>query len=140
MTVTVFTTRPDTLFGATYMVLAPEHPLVQEITTSAQKEAVDTYIASCASKSDLERGDLNKDKSGVPTGATATNPVNGEQIPVWIADYVMMSYGTGAIMAVPAHDERDFEFANKFELPVTQVVEPNKGSDWQGLHRQWSRC
>ena len=131
--VTVFTTRPDTLFGATYMVLAPEHPLVQDITTSAQKEAVDAYIASCASKSDLERGDLNKDKSGVPTGATATNPVNGEQIPVWIADYVMMSYGTGAIMAVPAHDERDFEFANKFELPVTQVVEPNKGSDWQGF-------
>ena len=131
--VTVFTTRPDTLFGATYMVLAPEHPLVQEITTSAQKEAVDNYIASCASKSDLERGDLNKDKSGVSTGATATNPVNGEQIPVWIADYVMMSYGTGAIMAVPAHDERDFEFANKFELPVTQVVEPNKGSDWQGF-------
>ena len=131
--VTVFTTRPDTLFGATYMVLAPEHPLVRDITTSAQKEAVDSYIASCASKSDLERGDLNKDKSGVPTGATATNPVNGEQIPVWIADYVMMSYGTGAIMAVPAHDERDFEFANKFELPVTQVVEPNKGSDWQGF-------
>ena len=131
--VTVFTTRPDTLFGATYMVLAPEHPLVQDITTSAQKEAVDAYIASCASKSDLERGDLNKDKSGVTTGATATNPVNGEQIPVWIADYVMMSYGTGAIMAVPAHDERDFEFANKFELPVTQVVEPNKGSDWQGF-------
>ena len=131
--VTVFTTRPDTLFGATYMVLAPEHPLVQEITTSAQKEAVDNYIASCASKSDLERGDLNKDKSGVSTGTTATNPVNGEQIPVWIADYVMMSYGTGAIMAVPAHDERDFEFANKFELPVTQVVEPNKGSDWQGF-------
>ena len=131
--VTVFTTLPDTLFGATYMVLAPEHPLVQEITTSAQKEAVDNYIASCASKSDLERGDLNKDKSGVSTGATATNPVNGEQIPVWIADYVMMSYGTGAIMAVPAHDERDFEFANKFELPVTQVVEPNKGSDWHGF-------
>ncbi len=131
--VTVFTTRPDTLYGATYMVLAPEHPLVQEITTSAQKEAVDTYIASCVSKSDLERGDLNKNKSGVATGATATNPVNGEQIPVWIADYVMMSYGTGAIMAVPGHDERDFEFANKFELPVTQVVEPNKGSDWQGF-------
>ena len=122
--VTVFTTRPDTLFGATYMVLAPEHPLVRDITTSAQKEPVDSYIASCASKSDLERGDLNKDKSGVPTGATATNPVNGEQIPVWIADYVMMSYGTGAIMAVPAHDERDFEFANKFAIPVTHQAVP----------------
>ncbi|MBT8044059.1 MAG: leucine--tRNA ligase [Verrucomicrobiae bacterium] len=131
--VTVFTTRPDTLFGATYMVLAPEHPLVQEITTTDQKEAVDAYIAACASKSDLERGDLNKDKSGVPTGATATNPVNGEQIPVWIADYVMMGYGTGAIMAVPAHDTRDFEFATKFDLPIIQVVEPNDGSDWQGF-------
>ncbi|MGB2401842.1 MAG: leucine--tRNA ligase [Akkermansiaceae bacterium] len=131
--VTVFTTRPDTLFGATYMVLAPEHPLVADITTTEQRESVDTYIAACASKSDLERGDLNKDKSGVPTGATATNPVNGEQIPVWIADYVMMGYGTGAIMAVPAHDERDFEFASKFELPIIQVVEPNDDSDWQGF-------
>ena len=131
--VTVFTTRPDTLFGATYMVLAPEHPLVADITTAEQKESVDAYIAACASKSDLERGDLNKDKSGVPTGATATNPVNGEQIPVWIADYVMMGYGTGAIMAVPAHDERDFEFASKFELPIIQVVKPNDDSDWQGF-------
>ena len=121
-TVTVFTTRPDTLFGATYMVLAPEHPYVAEITTAEQKEAVDAYIAACAAKSDLERGDLNKDKSGVFTGAYATNPVNGEQIPVWIADYVMMGYGTGAIMAVPAHDERDFEFAKKFDLPIVQVV------------------
>ena len=131
--VTVFTTRPDTLFGATYMVLAPEHPLVAEITTLEQKGAVEAYIASCASKSDLERGDLNKDKSGVPTGATATNPINGEQIPVWIADYVMMGYGTGAIMAVPAHDERDFEFATKFELPITQVVQPNGKENWQGF-------
>ena len=130
--VTVFTTRPDTLFGATYMVLAPEHPLVGEIASSEQKETVEAYIASCASKSDLERGDLNKDKSGVPTGA-ATNPVNGEQIPVWIADYVMMGYGTGAIMAVPAHDERDFEFANKFDLPVTQVVQPKNDDQWQGF-------
>ena len=129
--VTVFTTRPDTLFGATYMVLAPEHPLVSEITTPEQKEAVENYIKSCASKSDLERGDLNKNKSGIPTGAYATNPVNNQQIPVWIADYVMMSYGTGAIMAVPAHDERDFEFATKFDLPIIQVVEPNDGSDWQ---------
>ena len=131
--VTVFTTRPDTLFGATYMVLAPEHPLVSEITTADQKEAVENYIAQCASKSDLERGDLNKNKSGVPTGAHAINPVNGEQIPVWIADYVMMGYGTGAIMAVPAHDERDFEFATKFELPIIQVVQPNDDSDWQGF-------
>jgi leucyl-tRNA synthetase/REP element-mobilizing transposase RayT len=121
-TVTVFTTRPDTLFGATYMVLAPEHPYVAEITTAAQKEAVEAYIKACAAKSDMERGDMNKDKSGVFTGAFATNPVNGEQIPVWIADYVMMGYGTGAIMAVPAHDERDFEFAKKFELPIRQVV------------------
>jgi leucyl-tRNA synthetase len=120
--VTVFTTRPDTLFGATYMVLAPEHPYVAEITTAEQKEAVEAYIKACAAKSDMERGDMNKDKSGVFTGAFATNPVNGEKIPVWIADYVMMGYGTGAIMAVPAHDERDFEFATKFELPIRQVV------------------
>ncbi len=131
--VTVFTTRPDTLFGATYMVLAPEHPLVGKITNPEHQATVESYIASCASKSDLERGDLNKDKSGVPTGATATNPVNGEQIPVWIADYVMMGYGTGAIMAVPAHDERDFEFATKFDLPITQVVEPKNDDNWQGF-------
>jgi leucyl-tRNA synthetase len=131
-TVTVFTTRPDTLFGATYMVLAPEHPYVPEITTADQKEAVEAYVKACATKSDLERGDLNKDKSGVFTGAYATNPVNGEQIPVWIADYVMMGYGTGAIMAVPAHDERDFEFAKKFELPIIQVVQPAGNADWQG--------
>jgi leucyl-tRNA synthetase len=131
-TVTVFTTRPDTLFGATYMVLAPEHPYVAEITTPEQKAAVEAYIAACAAKSDLERGDMNKDKSGVFTGAFATNPVNGEQIPVWIADYVMMGYGTGAIMAVPAHDERDFEFAQKFDLPIVQVVQPVGDVDWQG--------
>jgi leucyl-tRNA synthetase len=131
-TVTVFTTRPDTLFGATYMVLAPEHPYVAEITTADQKDAVEAYIKACAAKSDMERGDMNKDKSGVFTGAFASNPVNGEQIPVWIADYVMMGYGTGAIMAVPAHDERDFEFAKKFELPIVQVVQPNGDADWQG--------
>ena len=130
--VTVFTTRPDTLFGATYMVLAPEHPLVAEITSADQKEAVDDYIAQCASKSDLERGDMNKDKSGVSTGATATNPVNGQQIPVWIADYVMMGYGTGAIMAVPGHDDRDYEFAQKFDLPVIQVVQPSGDVAWEG--------
>jgi leucyl-tRNA synthetase len=131
-TVTVFTTRPDTLFGATYMVLAPEHPFVPEITTAEQKAAVEAYQKACASKSDLDRGDLNKDKSGVFTGAFAINPVNGEQIPVWIADYVMMGYGTGAIMAVPAHDERDFEFANKFNLPIIQVVQPTSDVAWQG--------
>jgi leucyl-tRNA synthetase len=118
----VFTTRPDTLFGATYMVLAPEHPFVPEITTREQKQAVEAYQKSITSKSDMDRGDLNKDKSGVFTGAYAINPVNGEQIPVWIADYVMMGYGTGAIMAVPAHDERDFEFATKFGLEIKEVV------------------
>ncbi len=132
--VTVFTTRPDTLFGATYMVLAPEHPLVAEITSAEQKDTVEAYIKQCASKSDMDRGDLNKNKSGVPTGAFATNPVNGEQVPVWIADYVMMGYGTGAIMAVPAHDERDFEFATKFDLPIVQVVQgnPAQGNAAQG--------
>jgi leucyl-tRNA synthetase len=120
--VTVFTTRPDTLFGATYLVLAPEHPLVVEIASEEQQAEVDGYVATCAAKSDLERGDLNKHKSGVFTGAYAINPVNGEQIPVWIADYVMMGYGTGAIMAVPAHDERDFEFATKFGLQIIPVV------------------
>jgi leucyl-tRNA synthetase len=125
--VEVFTTRPDTLFGATYMVLAPEHPLVAGITTSEQKEAVGIYQKAISSKSDLDRGDLNKDKSGVFTGAFAINPVNGEEIPIWIADYVMMGYGTGAIMAVPAHDERDYEFAEKFGLPIKAVVARSVG-------------
>lgn len=120
----VFTTRPDTLFGASYMVLAPEHPLVAKICSEAQREQVAAYADACANKSDLERGDLNKDKTGVATGAFAINPVNGERLPVWIADYVMMGYGTGAIMAVPAHDERDYEFATKFELPTPIVVVP----------------
>lgn len=119
---TVFTTRPDTLFGATYAVLAPEHPLVGKITTPEQKEKVETYIQAIQSKSDLERTDLAKDKTGVFTGAFAVNPVNDEKMPIWIADYVLMSYGTGAIMAVPAHDERDFEFAKKFELAIKEVV------------------
>jgi leucyl-tRNA synthetase len=114
------------------MVLAPEHPFVLEITTAEQKEAVETYQKAISSKSDLDRGDLNKDKSGVFTGAFAINPVNGEQIPIWIADYVMMGYGTGAIMAVPAHDERDYEFAEKFALPVLQVVQPTNDADWKG--------
>ena len=118
----VYTTRPDTLFGATYMVLAPEHPLVAKITTAAQKDAVDRYITAAAMKSDLERTELAKEKTGVFTGAYALNPVNGQKIPVWISDYILISYGTGAIMAVPAHDERDFEFAKKFGLPIVQVV------------------
>ena len=132
-TITVYTTRPDTLFGATYMVLSPEHPLVDAVTTPERKEAVEQYRAQCASKSDLERTDLSKEKTGVFTGAHAVNPVNGEQIPVWIADYVLMGYGTGAIMAVPAHDERDFEFAGVFGLPVLQVVQPpTEDTDWRG--------
>lgn len=118
----VFTTRPDTLFGATYMVLAPEHPLVGQITTDQQREAVDSYVKAAHNKSDLERTDLAKEKSGVFTGAYAVNPVNGEEIPVWISDYILISYGTGAIMAVPAHDERDFAFAKKFGLDIVQVV------------------
>ena len=121
-TFTVFTTRPDTLFGATYAVLAPEHPLVEKITTPEQKEAVEAYLKQIQSKSDLERTDLAKEKTGVFTGAYAINPANGEKLPIWIADYVLMSYGTGAIMAVPAHDERDYEFAEKFNLPIKQVV------------------
>jgi len=130
----VFTTRPDTLFGATYMVLSPEHKLVGEITTAEQKQAVEDYQKFASGKSDLERTDLAKEKSGVFTGAYAINPVNGEKIPIWIADYVLASYGTGAIMAVPAHDTRDFEFAQKFNLPVIQVVQPQDAkTEWQGF-------
>jgi len=121
--ITVFTTRPDTLFGATYMVLAPEHPLVDSITTDAQRPAVDAYRTAASAKSDLERTDLAKEKTGVFTGAYAVNPVNQEKIPIWIADYVLASYGTGAIMAVPAHDTRDLEFARQFGLPVRIVVQ-----------------
>ncbi len=129
----VFTTRPDTLFGATYMVLAPEHRLVDEITTEEQCDAVENYREHTARKSDLERTELAKEKSGVFTGAYAINPVNGEKIPIWIADYVLASYGTGAIMAVPGHDTRDFEFAKKFHLPIVQVVQPNDPkTHWQG--------
>lgn len=120
---TVFTTRCDTLFGATYCVMAPEHPFVSDITTPEQKEAVEAYQKECQSKSDLERTDLNKDKTGVFTGAYAINPVNGKKIPIYISDYVLASYGTGAIMAVPAHDTRDYEFAKKFGLPIIPVLE-----------------
>lgn len=120
----VFTTRPDTLFGATYMVLSPEHRLVDCITRAKQRPQVENYRRQAANKSDFERSEISKDKTGVWTGAYAINPVNGEQIPIWIADYVLASYGTGAIMAVPAHDERDFEFAEKFGLPIKAVFDP----------------
>ncbi|MCF4113078.1 MULTISPECIES: leucine--tRNA ligase [Dethiosulfovibrio] len=119
----VYTTRPDTLFGATYMVLAPEHPLVAEITTEEHRGAVEDYIRQASLKSDLERTELSKDKTGVFTGGYAVNPVNGKKIPVWISDYILISYGTGAIMAVPAHDQRDWEFAVKFDLPIVEVLQ-----------------
>jgi leucyl-tRNA synthetase len=130
----VFTTRPDTLFGATYAVLSPEHWLVDHIASPEQEKAVQDYKALATGKSDLERTELAKEKSGVFTGAFAINPVNGKEIPIWIADYVLASYGTGAIMAVPAHDTRDFEFAKKFNLPIIQVVQPNDSkTDWQNF-------
>ena len=125
---TVFTTRPDTLFGATYCVLSPEHALVNEITSTEQKEVVEKYQQNCATKSEMERTELNKDKTGVFTGAYAINPVNNTEIPIWIADYVLATYGTGAIMAVPAHDERDYEFAKKFDIPIIQVLEEETGT------------
>jgi leucyl-tRNA synthetase len=126
LSIRVFTTRPDTLYGATYMVLSPEHRLVDQITTPEQREAVTDYQAEAARKSDFDRTELAKTKTGVFTGAYAINPVNGQKIPIWLADYVLASYGTGAIMAVPAHDERDFEFAKQFGLPIVTVVTPNE--------------
>lgn len=131
----VFTTRPDTLFGATYMVLAPEHPLVARITCIEQRDAVRAYCDAAARRSDLARTAETKEKTGVATGACAVNPVNGARIPIWVADYVLISYGTGAIMAVPAHDARDFDFAKQFDLPVAAVVRPP--DDW--LHEQVRR-
>ncbi len=128
LVIRVYTTRPDTLFGVTYMVLAPEHSLVDKITTPEQRAAVDEYRTKASLKSDLDRTDLAKDKTGVFTGGYALNPVNGEKVPVWIADYVLISYGTGAIMAVPAHDERDYEFAKAFGIEIRQVVAPAPGS------------
>jgi leucyl-tRNA synthetase len=118
----VFTTRPDTLFGATFMVLAPEHPLVEELTAPAQREAVDAYVAAARRETEVERLSTEREKTGVPLGAEAINPVNGERIPIWIADYVLSTYGTGAIMAVPGHDERDFAFATQFGIPIKRVV------------------
>lgn len=123
--VNVFTTRPDTIFGVEYMTLAPEHKLVDKITTPEQKAAVEAYKEEVSHKSDLDRTDLNDEKTGVFTGAYAINPVNGKRIPIWISDYVLVTYGTGAVMAVPAHDDRDFAFAKKFDLPMTQVIEGN---------------
>ncbi len=131
--ITVFTTRPDTLFGATYMVLSPEHELVDALVTEGQCEAVKEYREAAAQKSDLERTELAKEKTGVFTGAYAINPVNEESVPIWIADYVLSSYGTGAIMAVPAHDERDLEFARKFELSVRVVVEASGSEESLGF-------
>jgi leucyl-tRNA synthetase len=138
-TIRVFTTRPDTLFGATYMVMAPEHPLVDKIESEDRKEAIQKYREEAARKSDLDRTDLAKEKTGEPIGAYAVNPVNNEKIPIWISDYVLISYGTGAIMAVPAHDERDFEFALKFDLPIIPVVEP-PDSEQAELVRQGKLC
>lgn len=125
----VYTTRPDTLFGATYMVVAPEHPLLEHLVLDEKKEEVKTYVEAAAKKSDLDRTDLAKDKSGVFTGSYCINPVNGEKTPVWVADYVLISYGTGAIMAVPAHDERDFEFAEKFNIPINRVIAREDGDE-----------
>src|SRR5712671_4402540 len=124
----VYTTRPDTLFGATFMVLAPEHPLVERITTDKLRNSVRAYVARARKASDIDRLSTEREKSGVATGAFAINPVNGERIPIWVADYVLMTYGTGAIMAVPAHDERDFEFADRFGLAIREVIAPAAGS------------
>jgi len=124
----IFTTRPDTLWGATFMVLSPEHPLVAKVTTPEQRTAAEAYVAAAKAKSEADRTAAEKEKSGVFTGAYATNPVNGERIPIWTADYVLMGYGTGAIMAVPAHDQRDFEFAKKYKLPIRVVIQNPGGT------------
>ncbi len=139
--VEIFTTRPDTLWGATFMVFSPEHPLVDKVTSAEQREAVEAYKAQAARQSDIEREAVDKEKTGVFTGGYAINPVNGERIPIWIADYVLMSYGTGAIMAVPAHDERDFEFAKKYSLPIVEVIRPetqNAGEDGKELEEAYA--
>ncbi|MCS7012347.1 MAG: leucine--tRNA ligase [Chloroherpetonaceae bacterium] len=138
--ITVFTTRPDTLFGATYVVLSPEHPLVEQVTTPAQRAAVEAYREEAAKKSDLERTDLQKEKTGVFTGGYAINPATKSPVPIWIADYVLMSYGTGAIMAVPGHDERDWEFAKKFGLPIKEVVKASHSLEVQAYTGKDSVC
>src|SRR6185503_579511 len=125
--IAVFTTRPDTLFGATFLVLAPEHPAVQAITTAEQKEAVEAYVRQAEARTDIDRADQSREKTGVFTGGYVINPVNGAKIPVWVADYALMGYGTGAVMACPAHDDRDFAFATKFDLPIINVIEPETG-------------
>ena len=127
--ITVFTTRPDTLFGATYMVMAPEHPFVKTLVTEEQKDVVNKYIDNASKKSDLDRTELNKEKTGVFLGVNAINPVNGEEIPIWISDYVIMSYGTGAIMAVPGQDQRDWDFAKTYNLPIIRTVKPSEEFD-----------
>ncbi len=132
--VTVFTTRQDTLFGVTYLVLSPEHPLISAITTKDKKVEVEAYQKAVSKKTELERTDLAKVKTGVFTGAYAVNPVNDQKIPVWIADYVLVNYGTGAIMAVPGHDERDWEFAKKFNLPIAEVV--SGGDVEKAVHKE----
>ena len=136
--ITVYTTRPDTLFGATYMVLAPEHPLVEKLASNNQLQVVNDYKRSASMKSDFDRAEVNKEKTGVPLGAYAINPINNEEIPIWVADYVLMSYGTGSIMAVPAHDERDYEFAKKFKLPIEQVV--SGGNIDKKVHTDTNNC
>lgn len=129
--ITVFTTRPDTAFGVSYLVLAPENPLVAELTMPENKEKVDAYIAETKLKTELDRITTEKDKTGVPTGSFVINPFNGEMVPIWVADYVLMGYGTGAVMGVPAHDERDFEFARKFSLPIIEVISPDGNASQQ---------
>lgn len=128
-----FTTRPDTLFGLSYLVLAPEHEMVNKIVTSSQKDQVEAYIGQASKKSDLDRTDLSKDKTGVFTGAYAIHPVTGQELPIWVADYVLNSYGTGAVMAVPGHDQRDYEFAKKYDLPIQEVIESPAGIDEQAF-------
>src|SRR5438105_1643951 len=132
--VRIYTTRPDTLFGATFMVLAPEHPLVERVTTEKHRARVRDYVAKARKETEIERMSTEREKTGVATGGFAINPVNGEKIPIWVADYVLVTYGTGAIMAVPAHDERDFEFAQRYDLPIREVIAPPSGP--QGLLRQ----
>ena len=121
---TVFTTRPDTLFGATFMVISPEHPLVDALTTEENRQAIQDYRVAAAAKNQFDRTDDTKEKTGVFTGTYATNPVNGAPVPVWVADYVLMGYGTGAIMAVPCGDQRDFDFARRFSLPIPAIQQP----------------
>ena len=135
----VFTTRPDTLFGATFMVLAPEHPLVEKLTAPDRRAEVEAYIAQAVAETEIERLSTEREKTGVYLGADAINPVNGERIPIWIADYVLSGYGTGAIMAVPAHDERDFAFARQFGLPIRRVIAPAGSGRRRGARRRLHR-